>query len=87
MLRSERQKDLWKIALFGCPRWMRLVLYALLGYSVASFLIAMHNIDHDQAIGGHLSSFIPAFSVHLAAFYGIAFATLYSVVNNPATDS
>jgi hypothetical protein len=87
MLRSARQKDWWKTALFGCPRWMRLALYALLGYAVASFLIAMHNIDHDQAIGGHPSSYIRAFSVHLAAFYGIAFAMLYSAVNNPATDS
>ncbi len=87
MLRSARQKGWWKIALFGCPRWMRLALYALLFYAVASFLIAMHNIDHDQAIGGHSSSYIRASSVHLAAFYGIAFAMLHSAVNNPATNS
>src|SRR5271170_4419494 len=39
MLRSARQKDWWKNALFGCPGWIRLALYALLFYTVASFLI------------------------------------------------
>lgn len=65
---------------------MRLALYALLGYAVVSLLITMHNIDHGGAIGGDPSSYIWAFSVHLAAFYGMAFAMLHSAVNNPATD-
>jgi hypothetical protein len=82
MLRGAHQKDWWKIALSGCPRWMRLAPFALLVYAAAGFFIAMRTIDHGQATGGYSSSYIQAFSVHLAAFYAVTFALLYSAAKN-----
>src|SRR5947209_8356058 len=34
MTRGGKQKDFWKNALAGCPKWMRNALYVLIGYSI-----------------------------------------------------
>jgi hypothetical protein len=35
------RRDFWKVALAGCPAWMRWMLYTLLGYAVVNFVYCM----------------------------------------------
>ncbi len=77
MTRFGKQKDLWKIALSGCPSWMRGALYAVVVFGVLSFLYFMlpgnrENVPEALLSGGHM-----------LIFYGVAFAVMYSVTHSP----
>lgn len=71
-----RRRYGWKEALQGCPLWMRWVAYGLFAYAFVNFFLSIF-------VGSALSDVSPlrAFSGHWMAFYGMAFATLYSTIH------
>ncbi len=88
--RHAKQKDIWKVALAGCPIWMRRAVYFVGGYAVLNFilflLINSGSIMHSKTSSADdLASvpFIRMFSGHWMAFYGAAFSILYSTINAP----
>ena len=85
MARHGRRSDFWKLALAGCPAWARYALYGLFAYAVLNFIIGMSGVTSHQKVGGGtgLDSEVRLFSGHWMVFYGAAFATLLSAINNP----
>ncbi len=43
--RQVARKELWKTALSGCPRWMRLGVSALFGYAAVNFELLRKRAD------------------------------------------
>src|SRR5437588_175716 len=39
LTRGANRKDRWKIALAGCPKWMRTALYVLFAYAILNFIL------------------------------------------------
>lgn len=82
--RYANRKDFWKVALAGCPAWMRRALYMLFAYGVFNFIIFMFGTGHDLHPSGDAPpSIVRGFSGHWMIFYGAAFATLYSAIHAP----
>ena len=84
MARHAKRADFWKLALSGCPAWARYALYGLFGYAVLNFIFGMSKLPGH---GGGSNASNPGvevrlFSGHWMVFYGAAFATLYSAINN-----
>jgi hypothetical protein len=77
MTRSTARKDLWKVALSGCPAWMRGVLWTACGFGMLNFLyfvvFAANKKDHQP--------FIQFAGGHLMVFYGVAFCVMYSALH------
>lgn len=73
----------WSTLLSGCPVWMRRGAYVLFGYAFLNFFVA---IGSERAMTEGDSALVAyrAFSGHWMLFYGIAFATIYSFLHNPA---
>jgi hypothetical protein len=82
------RRDFWKVALAGCPAWMRWMLYTLLGYAVVNFVYCMAYLGMGR---NHVMpmreaappSVVRMFSGHWMVFYFTAFAVLYSRTNAP----
>ncbi len=74
--RFASRKDLWKIALSGCPAWMRGALWTFCGFGALNFL---YFLSHQKA----QQLFIRFAGGHLMMFYGIAFCVMYSALNAP----
>ena len=77
-----KQKDLWKAALRGCPKWMRWMTYAIFIYAAVNFATFM-----TVAPLGPQPANVPdppvvfrGFSGHWMAFYSAAFAIMYSAM-------
>ncbi len=69
------QKQVWKAALRGCPRYMQYVLYGLFVYAFLNFaFFAAAAPNHSPSS----STTIQGFSGHWLVFYYAAFAILYS---------
>jgi len=66
-----KQKDLWRAALRGCPKWMRRSMYIVFGYAWVGFFV--FSVIYRDARSGTVGM-----SAVLLAFYGIAVAVLYS---------
>lgn len=83
--RLANRKDFWKVALAGCPDWMRRGLYVLFGYAALNFVIFMATTagEHKQPTGDAPPSVVRGFSGHWMVFYGAAFAILYSRIHAP----
>jgi hypothetical protein len=79
LTRGAKQKDFWKIALSGCPKWMRTALYVIFAYAILNFIFFMATTaSHPQPEGDTPPEVVRGFSGHWMIFYGAAFATLYS---------
>jgi len=81
MAKGAARQDMWRMALRGCPKWMKYSTYALFGYAVLSFVLFFvstvgKKADEVEALRG--------FSGHWMAFYCAAMAMLYSFINTPA---
>jgi hypothetical protein len=76
--RFGRQKDLWRIALSGCPGWMRVSLYVTFGFAAINFLY-FAVLNQGQKDGPT----ILFAGGHLLVFYGVAFAVMYSAIHKP----
>jgi hypothetical protein len=74
-----KRKDFWKIALIGCPKWMRQAVYVVFGYGILNFIYFMATtMNHGQPNGDAPPQVIRGFSGHWMIFYSAAFAALYS---------
>ena len=79
MTRGANRKDFWKIALVGCPKWMRTALYIVFGYAILNFVFFIATVpSRPQLQGDAPPQVVRGFSGHWMIFYGAAFATLYS---------
>jgi hypothetical protein len=77
-----KQKDFWKAALRGCPKWMRWLTYGFFGYAVVNFLLFMA-VAPPRGGGGGANAppeVFRGFSGHWMAFYSAAAAILYSAI-------
>jgi len=83
MTGSANRRDLWKIALSGCPIWMRRTVYALFGYTALNFLLFLMRTDNQRSGEEASPSVVWGFSGHWLLFYGIAFAVFYSAIHAP----
>ena len=89
MTRGANRKDFWRVALVGCPKWMRTALYVAFGYAILNFVLFIATTAaHSQPKGDAPPEVVRGFSGHWMIFYGAAFATLYSasVVGYSAMD-
>jgi hypothetical protein len=78
------RNDFWKVALSGCPPWMRRALYVLFVYAVCNFILQILTTSHGrQTMGDAPPSVIRGFSGHWMVFYATAFAVLYSAIHAP----
>jgi hypothetical protein len=84
--RFANRKDFWKVALAGCPTWMRSAGYILFGYAILNFIIFIATTfgqPKQQETEDAPPSVIRGFSGHWMIFYGAAFAVLYSRIYAP----
>lgn len=83
--RFTNQKDMWKVALAGCPSWMRRAFYFLFAYSILNFVLFMITTGSQSKteLGEVPLSVVRGFSGHWMIFYGAAFAVLYSRIHAP----
>jgi hypothetical protein len=74
------RRDFWKVALSGCPPWMRYMTYAFFIYAIANFalfifLTAAH--PPPKEFGGSPPAVVlHGFSGHWMAFYAVGLAIL-----------
>jgi len=82
MTRDFKQKDLWKAALRGCPKWMRITLWTVCGYSwlMALSPLLVHGRDDSQLAGARSLSGV------MLGFYAIAVGVLYSSTQTALID-
>lgn len=83
--RFATRRDVWNIALGGCPPWMRYGLYILFAYAILNFVLFIGTAPKHSAQLGSTppSSVVRGFSGHWMVFYAGAFAVLYSRINAP----
>lgn len=75
------QRDFWKVALSGCPNWMRKTMYALFIYAIINF---MHfSANSPKSPRGEGPAVVCGFAGHWMIFYGVAFSVLYSAIHAP----
>ena len=73
-----KQKDIWKVALMGCPSWMRYMTYGFFGYAFLNFgIFFLRTIGKDPKSIGPIVE-LQGFSGHWMAFYSAALSSLYS---------
>jgi hypothetical protein len=81
--RDFKQKDVWRAALRGCPRWMRRAVWAIIGYAWAGFFALPF------LYGGGMDSTANkarSMSATLLMFYLIPASVLYSATRVRAFD-
>ncbi|RYD77192.1 MAG: zinc ribbon domain-containing protein [Verrucomicrobiaceae bacterium] len=83
--RHASRKDFWKVALAGCPIWMRRGFYVLFGYAILNFVVlaATTGRQPKQPSDSTRPFVVRIFSGHWMVFYGAAFAILYSRLHAP----
>ena len=75
-----KRKDMWKAALRGCPRWMRIGMWILVALALVLFGLPV-SVRHDA--GGT----DPTYVLFPLALYGISFCLMYSVIHAGGFDS
>jgi hypothetical protein len=86
MTQSANSIDFWKIALAGCPLWMRLGLSVFFIYAIINFAIfIIPTIGQPKQPAEIVPSpaVVRGFSGHWMFFYSAAFGILYSRINAP----
>ncbi|MEW4568258.1 hypothetical protein AB1L88_10350 [Tautonia sp. JC769] len=81
MTRGAKREDAWRVALRGCPAWMRWMTSAFFVYAFFNFLLffaAMAPAGEQAAEGDMPPAVFRGFSGHWMAFYSAALAMLYS---------
>lgn len=74
-------KDIWKIALRGCPRWVEKAIMGLGYYAMANFILFMFSAQKSRQLDGESSEMFRGFSGHWMIFYAAAAAIFYSALN------
>src|SRR5262245_26832033 len=78
LTREFKQKDLWRAALRGCPKWMRWITYGFFGYAAVNFLLFIFMAPGRSSSPGTPPVILRGFSGHWMAFYSAAVAVFYS---------
>ncbi|HEV8583724.1 MAG TPA: hypothetical protein VGT02_02035 [Methylomirabilota bacterium] len=75
LTRDARRSDFWRVALRGCPPWMRYMAYAFFAYAMLNFVLFITGAfgDRDDEIVS-----VRGFSGHWMVFYSVALVLLYS---------
>lgn len=80
--RNASKKDFWKVALSGCPAWMKAGLYALLVYGFVNLLYFATSKGVDVTLSENDGlSLIRKNSGQWIICYGLPFAILYSSIH------
>ncbi len=79
---NTRRKDFWKAALRGSPSWVRFLLYGIMVYGTAAFILSMLYHPAPGSEGGSTGAEWRSFSAIWLEFYAAAFAILYSAATN-----
>ena len=83
-LQGASRRDMWKVALRGCPTWMQRAAVALFIYALVNLGLSIATTANGpQPSGESPPAVIRAFSGHWLLFYGMAFAVLYSATRRP----
>jgi hypothetical protein len=80
LTREVKQKDMWRAALRGCPRWMRGSVWTIFGYAWIGFFA--FSFLHVGAIDSEINKARSASAVILV-FYLIPLSVLYSATQVP----
>lgn len=78
LTREFEQKDLWRAALRGCPRWMRWITYGFVGYAFVNFVLFIIMEPGHGSSAETPAVVFRGFSGHWMAFYSGALAIFYS---------
>lgn len=80
LTKNTPRNDYWKVALQGCPAWMKYMTYVFFGYAFINFALFFFGSFGVQAnsTGDVSPSVLRGFSGHWMAFYSAALAMLYS---------
>ena len=78
---SNYNKDFWKVALSGCPRWMKVMtygffIYAFINLAIFAFLVAGHQQVKQPLDQAPAPEVLHGFSGHWMAFYSAGLAIL-----------
>jgi hypothetical protein len=73
--RDAKRTDFWRVALRGCPPWMRYMTYGFFGYAFVNFALFFLGTFGERQ--DELAT-LRGFSGHWMAFYSTAMAILYS---------
>jgi hypothetical protein len=78
--RDFKQRDIWKAALRGCPAWMRMALWVVVGLVFAAFFAPF-------LWGSRPEAFPAGFLLVPAVFYSVSFCVMYSTLHMEAFDA
>jgi hypothetical protein len=80
MTKGAPRKDFWKVALLGCPRWMRYGLYTLFAYAIVNFICFAATTKSGKQPLNHAAppAVLRGFSGHWMVFYAAGFSVLFS---------
>jgi len=84
--RDFKQREMWKAALRGCPRCMRVMVNVLGFYAVASFFLFAALSSRRSQPGGAIGPQMWWMSTYGMAFYWTSFALLHSALSSKETD-
>ena len=87
LTRDYPQRDYWKVALRGCPPWMRRATYGFFGYAIVNFILFVSSGPRGTAPGGGVPpEVVRGFSGHWMAFFAVSAALLYSSAHAAESD-
>ena len=87
LTRDVPRREVWKVVLAGCPVWMRRTFYVICAYAMVNFVhFAVTNAHKPKSKVEVPASIVRGFSGHWMAFYGAAFAILYSTIHRADSD-
>ena len=81
MVAGYPRKDFWKVALRGCPVWMRWGTMVVFAYAIINFVFFVgHDVSRQQKkpAGAAPPDVVRGFSGHWMAFYAAGTSLLYS---------
>ena len=73
LTRDFKRKDLWKAALRGCPPWMRIALWVVVGCAFVSFFIPVVSAQRPRDPP-------QTFMLFPITFYAVSFCVTYSLI-------
>jgi hypothetical protein len=85
LVKDFKQKDYWKAALRGCPKWMKNLTYFFFGYAILNFalfiILEIVSGNSKESRSGTPPNVFRGFSGHWMVFYCAAMAILYSAIH------
>ncbi len=76
MTKNSPRKDFWKIAMSGCPVWMKHMASGFFGYAIVNFLLFMFTPTGSHGGGTFPPAVLRGFSGHWMAFYSAGLAVM-----------